>query len=280
MPRDLSGFEIEAFFTYSESECRVIDDERRSPALKLHLALQIGFLRMTGCLLEALRLVPPALWRHLGAQFEIDAPDLASLRTMYRRRRTLFEQQDLACSVLGFHDVTEAQRRALVRAINAELSRTSDRHRLLQFARRWLYDHKQIIPGERELRAYIAKAIRQHEATLVSEIVGAIDPDLLAQWKRTITQPRQDGATVQSWLWAAPAKHSTRQIDRVLERIELLTSLKVDQHLAELPEAIVRRYARRLAGRTPAVAARIAEPTRTIEVACGARPPRKPMPRE
>ena len=77
VPRDLSGFEIEAFFTYSESERRVIDDERRSPALKLALALQIGFLRMTGRLLEALRMVPPALWRHLGAQFEIDAPDLA-----------------------------------------------------------------------------------------------------------------------------------------------------------------------------------------------------------
>ena len=84
-------------------------------------------------------------------------------------------------------------------------SRTSDRQRLLQFARRWLYDRKQIIPRERELRAYIAKAIRQHEATLVSEIVEAIDPDLLARWERTITQPREDGATVQSWLWAAPA---------------------------------------------------------------------------
>ena len=268
VPRDLSGFEIEAFFTYSESERRVIDDERRSPALKLALALQIGFLRMTGRLLEALRMVPPALWRHLGAQFEIDAPDLASLRTMYRRRRTLFEQQDLACSVLGFHDVTEAQRRALVRAINAELSRTSDRQRLLQFARRWLYDHKQIIPRERELRGYIAKAIRKHEATLIHEIVEAIDPVLLSQWKAAITQPRENGSTVQSWLWTPPAKHSTRQIDQVLERIELLASLKVDQHLAELPEAIVRRYARRLASRAPAVAARIAEPTRTIEVAC------------
>jgi hypothetical protein len=42
-------------------------------------------LRMTGRLLEALRVVPPALWRHLGAQFDIEAPDPASLRTMYRR---------------------------------------------------------------------------------------------------------------------------------------------------------------------------------------------------
>jgi hypothetical protein len=47
LPRDLSGFEIEAFFAYSESERRVIDDERRTPDLKLALALQIGFFRMT-----------------------------------------------------------------------------------------------------------------------------------------------------------------------------------------------------------------------------------------
>ena len=31
LPRDLSGFEIEAFFTYSEPERRIIDDERRTP---------------------------------------------------------------------------------------------------------------------------------------------------------------------------------------------------------------------------------------------------------
>jgi hypothetical protein len=55
------------FFTYSEPERRVIDDERRPPALKLALALQIGFLRMTGRLLEALGIVAPVLWRHLGA---------------------------------------------------------------------------------------------------------------------------------------------------------------------------------------------------------------------
>jgi hypothetical protein len=88
LPRDLSAFEIEAFFNFSDAERRVIED-RRGPALKLALALQIGFLRMTGRLLEAVRIVPPALWRHLGEQFGVAAPDLASLRSMYRRRRPL-----------------------------------------------------------------------------------------------------------------------------------------------------------------------------------------------
>ena len=62
LPRDLSAFEIEAFFNFSDAERRVIEDRRG--ALKLALALQIGFLRMTGRLLEAVRIVPPALWRH------------------------------------------------------------------------------------------------------------------------------------------------------------------------------------------------------------------------
>jgi hypothetical protein len=74
---------------------------------------------------------------------------------------------------------------------------------------------------------------------------------LLAQWRATITQPHDSGATLQSWLWAAPAKHSTRQIEEVLERIEVLYRLGVDRHLIDVPDVILRRYARRLASRPP-----------------------------
>jgi hypothetical protein len=66
LPRELTAFEIEAFFTFTLAERQLIEDRRR-PALKLGLALQIGFLRMCGRLLDEVRIVPPALWRHLGA---------------------------------------------------------------------------------------------------------------------------------------------------------------------------------------------------------------------
>jgi Domain of unknown function (DUF4158) len=46
LPRELSAFEIEAFFNFPHAERRVIEG-RRSPALRLALALQIGFLRMS-----------------------------------------------------------------------------------------------------------------------------------------------------------------------------------------------------------------------------------------
>ena len=246
LPRDLSAFEIEAFFNFTDAERRVIED-RRGTALKLALALQIGFLRMTGRLLEAVRIVPPALWRHLGEQLGVAAPDLASLRS--QRRRTLFEHQEMACKTLGFHWLSEAQRRALVPVLRGELTRTSDRQRLLQFARRWLYEHRLIVLRDRDLRTLIIKAIREREAGLARSIVEGVDPPLLAQWRAAVTQPHESGTTVQSWLREAPAKHSSRQIEEVLERIELLTALGVDRHLTDLPDSIVRRYARRLAAR-------------------------------
>jgi hypothetical protein len=84
IPRELTAFEIEAFFTFTAAERQVIE-QRRRPGLKLGLALQIGFLRMSGRVLDAVRIVPAVLWRHLGEQFDVAAPDLASLRAMYGR---------------------------------------------------------------------------------------------------------------------------------------------------------------------------------------------------
>jgi Domain of unknown function (DUF4158) len=159
LPRELSGFEIEAFFTFTASE-RALIKARCGPSLKLGLALQIGFLRMSGRLLDAVRIVPPVLWKHLGSQLGEQAPDLASLRVMYRRRRTLFDHQELACEALGFHPLIEARRRALVRALRRELRQTADRQRLLAYARQWLYDRKLLVMREKDLRAIISSAIR------------------------------------------------------------------------------------------------------------------------
>jgi hypothetical protein len=84
IPRELTAFEIEAFFTFTAAEREVIE-QRRRPALKLGLALQIGFLRMSGRVLDAVRIVPAVLWRHLGEQFNV-----ASSRRAVQRGGTGF----------------------------------------------------------------------------------------------------------------------------------------------------------------------------------------------
>jgi hypothetical protein len=91
---------------------------------------------------------------------------------------------------------------------------------------------------DRDLRTMIVKAIREHEADLARTIVEGVDPPLLAQWRAVVTHPHESGTTVQSWLGEAPAKHSSRQIEEVIERIELLTAPQRSRR------ALLNRYAR------------------------------------
>jgi hypothetical protein len=267
LPHDLSAFELQAFFTFSRTEHELIQ-ARRGDSLKLGLALHIGFLRMSGRLLDPVRVVPPGLWRHLGNELGIDAPEIASLRAIYGRGRTLFDHQQVACEALGFRWMTEHQRRALVRLLSDEVSRCADREQLLVYARRWLYDHRLLIVHDRAIRTLIAAALLHLEARTADSIRAEVEAATLERWRRTIAQPHPSGQTHQSWLWAVPAKHSTRQISEVLERIALPYGLDVHKFMGALPDLIVRRYARRLASRPPSAGAKIKEPGRTVEVAC------------
>ena len=60
LPREISTFELQSFFTYSRTERELIN-ARRSNAHKLGLALHIGFLRLSGRLLNSVRIVPTTL---------------------------------------------------------------------------------------------------------------------------------------------------------------------------------------------------------------------------
>jgi len=267
LPRELSQFELQAFFTFSHAERELIE-RRRGDHHKLGLALHIGFVRMSGRPLNSVRAVPVALLRHLGQTLDIATPDLVSLRALYARGRTLFDHQQQACEVLGFAWMSEHQRRALVRVLRDEVAHTADRERLLLRARRWLYEHRLIIVHERAIRALVAAALTELEAATAASIRAAVPAAALKQWATAVAACRPDGQHCQSWLWSAPAKHSTRQIAEVLERITFLNGLGLDRHLGGLNDALVRRYARRMAARPPSISERIKEPARTVEMAC------------
>jgi len=267
LPREISAFELQAFFTFSRAERELIE-RRRGEHHKLGLALHIGFVRMSGRPLNSVRAVPAALLRHLGQTLDIETPDLASLRALYTRGRTLFDHQQQACEVLGFAWMSEHQRRALVRILRDEVAHTADRERLLVRARHWLYEHRLIIVHERAIRTLVAAALAELEAATAASIQAAAPASTLKQWATAVAASRPDGQHCQSWLWSAPAKHSRRQIAEVLERITFLNDLGLDRHLGELNDTLVRRYARRMATRPPSISARIKEPARTVEMAC------------
>ncbi len=100
LPRELAEFEPQAFLSFSWAKLASIALQRGDNH-KLGLALHIGFVRMGGWPLNSVRAVPTVLLRHLGQMLDIETPDLASLRALYARGRTLFDHQQQACEALG-----------------------------------------------------------------------------------------------------------------------------------------------------------------------------------
>jgi len=158
-PPALSALEIQRFFTPTPEERQIIL-QRRSATNRIAFALQIGFLKMTGCSLNSVELVPAAVLAHLGQVVGCAPPHIASIRAFYRRRRTLFEHQAAARTLLRRRDVPEHGLRGLTGYLRREAIGLYNGADLAAKARVWLIDHDYLLLTERELRRQAIRALR------------------------------------------------------------------------------------------------------------------------
>ncbi len=268
IPKELNQFELNAFFTFSSRERSVIL-ARRERLHQLGLALQIGFIRMTGCLLPAVKVVPSELWTHLGDMLGVQPPQIASLRSLYRRKQTFFSHQNMALEALGFVRMSEHQRRALVRYLRLEVLAEFDRHRLMTRVRTWLYEHDILIENERILRSAIDTALKLAEGDLHVTLQRDVPATVLQTWISAFETPHVSGISLQEWLGQVPRRQSFPQLRDQFEKIRYLTELGVASHaLPTISDYTKRHYAQSMTDRPPSISRRIAEPRRSIEMVC------------
>jgi TnpA family transposase len=236
----------------------------------LALALQVGFLRMTGRTLNSVELIPPEVLEHLGRQLDCSPPRLASIRAFYRRRRrTLFEHQATALRLLGRSELTPHAERGLVAYLRREAAAVFDPAELMARARAWLVEHHYLLPRERDIRRLVIAAQRHHEQILFRHIAAAM-PVARESWVSRLLAPIEEGGiSRREWLAVVPPRQVVRGLAEQIEKIGFLKELGADRlALPDLPIAGLEHFAKRMMERKPAALARIKDPYRTIEVAC------------
>jgi hypothetical protein len=270
IPRQLPLFEIEQFFSFNAEELRAIRT-RRGALNRLGCALQVGFLRMTGCQLNSVRALPPSILRHLGQQLAIDVPDIASIRALYRRERTLYEHQIFAGDLLQFRSLTAHAERGLVAHLRKEAVTVSSPHELLTGAHRWLYEHRYFIPRRRRIQDWIRQSVRYTEQQLLKVIDHEAPADKRKHWLQALLSSPPDNKvrTVWEWLRAAPGHKSRKQLTDGLDKLRFLQSLGVDMiPLEGMSMARLRLYAQRMARRKASQLNKQREPGRSLELVC------------
>ena len=260
--------EIEHFFTLGEEEYATVR-RRRRVLNRLALALQIGFLKMTGGTLNSVEIIPPGVLEHLGRQLGCAPPRLASIRALYRRRRTLFDHQAAALTALGRTEPSEHAVRGLVAYLRREAAAVFDNAELMAHSRSWLVDHGYLLPRERDIRHLVAATRRHHEQALFRTIVAVAGSDCETWLPRLLATIEDSGISRLEWLGAVPSGKGPSSLEAQIAKVLFLKELGGDKlALPGLPLAGLAHFARRMTSRKAAALARIKDPHRTIEIAC------------
>lgn len=270
IPPWLGEFEVEQFFRLSPSEIATVKT-RRGNDMQLGLGLHIGFLRMSGRVLNSTDVIHWRILAFLGAQLEIRAPRVTSLRALYPRRPTLHDHQQLAKAQLGFKNLIEPAQRQLVAHLRQTRGAATDATELLIGARQWLYEHRYLIPGERQLLDICRAVLVGQEAKLVTEIEKNIPLRQRKRWVEELSKPRVTlhGQTNLDWLKQSPRSRRGQGLAGAFERIHFLSDLKVDTvPLAAMPLVLVKTYAIRTARLKLTRFARLKPETQTIGLTC------------
>jgi hypothetical protein len=106
----------------------------------------------------------------LGEQLAVPAPDIATLRAIYRRRRsTLFEHQTWAISYLGMRRLQASDGMMLMGLLTDVVRSGVFGDHLLATTRRILYEHRIIIPGRRRFSELAGEAATTVERPALSQ---------------------------------------------------------------------------------------------------------------
>ena len=264
IPPWLGEFEVEQFFRLSPSEIATVKT-RRGNEMQLGLGLHIGFLRMSGCVLNSTDVIHWRILAFLGAQLQIRAPRVTSLRALYPRRPTLHEHQQLAKAQLGFKNLIEPAQRQLVGHLRQTRGAATSAAELL------MNEHGYLIPGERQLLDICRAVLIDQEARLVAEIDKSISIRQRQRWTAELAKPRPTlrGQTCLDWLKQSPRSRRGQGLAGAFERIHFLSDLKVDTvTLPAMPLALVKAYASRTARLKLTRFARLKPVTQTIGLTC------------
>lgn len=274
MPADLSDTEIAWYFSPDEG-CEREIQARRQAITRFGLILHMGFLRMTGRPWSQLDRVPVKILAFAAEHAGIVAPQIATLRAIYRRRPTLFEHQRIAAKALGFSAIDDHRMRGLTGYMRRQAASQIDRDGLIQDARVWLYLRGYLLPGRRTLAEMAAAAQAYCLNALKETIKGSVGAVMSGSWVAELTTPAPgsggagNGDTVFDWLRSASSGFGTRDMDDVRKRIEELHRLGAKRiDLPDLSVERVRQHARRIARRKAATLSRLREPRRTVEIGC------------
>jgi len=269
LPRNLSPLDVEQVFLLSEEESQAIKASFRS-ANRLGAAIQLLFLRATGRPIEKVAGLPASLLKATCFALGISETSIASLKTLYKRRSTLYEHQAWAKERLGFRDADETVFRRLIAVLAEHASAAVSIDELVSQGVLWLYENRWLNPGDRPIR----DAARAAFAAIDAKCIAAMHKDVLPAARAKVVSAiygvrKGRGGSVLEWLRRAPKRHGPSSLAEVSEKIAFLKGLGADKWALEgITSARLHAYGQSVSKRAPSDTKRVLGDQHDLEIVC------------
>lgn len=228
LPRSLTEFDVEQSFQLSKADVEAIRLRFRT-AGRLGAAVQLLALRATGRTMERVVGLPRALLRYLCDAFGLPETSLASLKTLYQRRATLFAHQAWALEHCGATAVDDTVMSELAEVLAKLANSAASVDELVKDAEVWLHDRDHLLPSDRVLRDAARDAFASADAMSHGIVRAQLSNEQLTKLLAAVHSKRRGrgGGSVLEWLKGTVGKHSPSGLAEVTSKISYLKQLGV-----------------------------------------------------
>ena len=267
LPSRLSEFDVQQYFRLSQLDVAALSERFRADR-RPGAAVLLLFMRASGRPLDRFTALPKALLYQVGEALDIRAPTIASLRSMYARRQTLYEHQLWLKGYLGLNDVDQAASDRLVTHLSAQAREAISVDELVVAANCWLYEQKLVIPADRQVRDLARKCYATAEAAILKLVSATIPDQTIARCRSAVFGLHGGGSmTALEWLKSPSKRHSPTTLAETLEKLAFLKDLGASTWAFEsIPLEKQRGYAQALQARRPAKTRELSPASQSIEL--------------
>jgi hypothetical protein len=269
LPARLTEFDLQQFFRLTGADIAAIQAQFRADR-HAAVGLQLVCLRAFGRPLDRFAAVPRNLLRYLCDAFCVPSLSIASLKTLYQRRPTLYEHQQWVKERLGIRAVDPAAHSELMEILQVQAVAAPHVDELVTTALRWLYDRRFLIPGQRRIDDLVRRAFAVYESQMLAVVNHAVPAATLHRCMESVHSARAAGSVTHlEWLKAPARRHGPTNLAETLDKIRYLKSLDVHEwKLDDIGLPKLRAYAQKVQARRPAKTKALKESTQALELVC------------
>ena len=114
-----------------------------------------------------------------------------------------------------------------MRQVRHEALKAFTLNHLVEFATRWLYERRMLIPADRRVRDLARTAYADTAHALLDAVRREIPAEVLQTWQDALSAPRQGQASALEWLQQAP-RRKCKGLKEQLDKIHFLKAFHVD----------------------------------------------------